>query len=399
MIAYAMSFTASHIMHCSPHDLVPLVNVTAGLNCSINSLVRKSIHRCRDGDIQIQIVYLSFTYGSTKKIINQICDAANKHKWGSCAVNSHCIDLKLPIVDIKSDIISPIVDYYAQIPKDTNVIVVLDSITSNTAMTLPVLDISKQLRRKSEALSNSGSLSIIIDGAHSMFTQDIQIQDDFAGVVDYYITNTHKWFCNSKGSAIMWVHPQNHDVTIPPIISHGYSGSCDKNDHMLSSFAWDGCRDYSSLIAIPLVYRYWSQLNDQLALNAESKGLIKNSESDLSTGSCSIDLLPWNLVVSRNVALCMQVRNYLLELWKIDSDALPYKHFELMQHSMTLVPLPETLQRCMICMEETPSEAYLTNGVVKPKLMWTDKQSFQLQVNCRLVCQAFCCIYACIWTM
>eukprot|EP01034_Spumella_vulgaris_P027715 gene27715-34478_t len=56
--------------------------------------------------------------------------------------------------------------------------VILDEITSNTALSLPVLEISSLVK----AL--------------------------FSSVVDIYLTNGHKWLSAPKGCAFMWVSPR-----------------------------------------------------------------------------------------------------------------------------------------------------------------------------------------------
>ena len=67
-------------------------------------------------------------------------------------------------------------------------------------------------------------------------------------MVDYWITNGHKWLCTPKGCAFIWISPRMNTYTRPIIISHGFSPNnssspfTDKKK-LLSSFAWDGCRD------------------------------------------------------------------------------------------------------------------------------------------------------------
>ena len=101
-----------------------------------------------------EIVCLSITYGSTKKIMKDACVRTG--------ATLRIINIPLPILSPESVILSVI--------KELNFntkLIILDQITSNTAMILPIADIS--------ILCKQFGAIVLIDAAHSMFSQDCSI--------------------------------------------------------------------------------------------------------------------------------------------------------------------------------------------------------------------------------
>ena len=197
-----------------------------------------------------EIVCLSLTYGSTKKIMQAACERTG-------AV--------LRIVDIPLPVLSPegVIALFKQVISSRTKVVVLDQITSNTAIMLPVADMA--------LLSKEVGAVVVIDAAHALFSQDCSIYGDnqrvfssslhlltinndkssdhtvsslsaaespirttnstcsdavnmvsMSSFADVWITNAHKWMCSPKGCAFMWVSPTMFRALRPSIISHGY---------------------------------------------------------------------------------------------------------------------------------------------------------------------------------
>src|SRR5690606_37132676 len=63
LLAYSIRMMAAYV-DCPPSELFLIENVTYGLNCIVNSL------QYTEGDT---IVCFSLTYGSTKKILKELC--------------------------------------------------------------------------------------------------------------------------------------------------------------------------------------------------------------------------------------------------------------------------------------------------------------------------------------
>jgi len=112
---------------------------------------------------------------------------------------------------------------------NTKKMIVLDHITSNTAIILPIHKIAKACKQKNP------QLIVIIDAAHSLFSQSIQLMkkddnnttittnedDSLSQYIDFWLTNGHKWLSSCKGSAVMWISSRIVHFR-PTIVFHGY---------------------------------------------------------------------------------------------------------------------------------------------------------------------------------
>jgi isopenicillin-N epimerase len=286
MVAYSVRETAKFI-NCPAEELVPLQNVTSGLNSIINSVP------LIPGD---EMVCLSITYGSTKKIMKDACVRSG--------ATLRIVDISLPIISAES-----VVTLLSKALNDRTKLVILDQITSNTAMILPIADMAQ--------ISKEAGAVVVIDAAHALFSQDVsiynadqnliwnhnvysKIKDNdtskndvserrnsklcIADFADVWITNAHKWMCAPKGCAFMWISPRMTGKIRPAIISHGYTPSNKKgfenyadNDRLLSSYSWDGCRDYSSLLTMPSTISLWEQLSRHLSQKSNNKNSINSN--------------------------------------------------------------------------------------------------------------------------
>eukprot|EP01039_Chlorochromonas_danica_P000052 gene52-55_t len=301
-----------NILHCQPYHLLPLINVTSGLNAIAQSI---------PWNPSDEFVTFSLSYGSSKKIFqDHIYRNGGKMK---------IIPIDLPITSIE-DVISSL---EREITLKTKA-VLLDAITSNTALELPVLEIAKRIK------AINSKCIVIIDGAHSLFSQSIQLESlnnevetDYEKYVDFWLTNGHKWFSAPKGCAVMWTNPSTVHSLRPAIISHGYRATTNNNHndgmiamnrtHFLSGFAWDGCRDYSAFLTLPSAVMIWNRL----AASWSSKSSYETSN-------------PWQVHREYIHNLLNDAEAVCRELWGIqDHDfASPLSMRE--NCPMRLIPLP-----------------------------------------------------------
>jgi selenocysteine lyase/cysteine desulfurase len=199
-----------------------------------------------------EIVCLSLTYGSTKKIMQATCDRT--------AAVMRTVNIPLPVLTPET-----VLALFKKSISTRTKLVVLDQITSNTAMILPIADMA--------IMSKEVGAIVVIDAAHALFSQDCSIYEDdqrvhfsslynhtesssdkairasnasavesspkptrtldesdkrtkkmvsISSFADVWITNAHKWMCSPKGCAFMWVSPRMAHALRPSIISHGY---------------------------------------------------------------------------------------------------------------------------------------------------------------------------------
>jgi hypothetical protein len=339
LIANTLRVVATGIFHCPPEELLPLPNVTTGLNAIFKSIPIEK---------EDEIIHLSLTYGSTKKMMKDVAI-----RTGARVKN---ISLPLPVQSNES-IINSILQHIT----DKSKLIVLDHITSNTALELPVVEIAQRCKQLNQ------NIIVVVDGAHSMFSQNVSIyptqsktdepsSSSISSFVDFWLTNGHKWFCAPKGCAFMWVSPKVSTLR-PAIISHGFQPDdinpvyCAKGK-FLSSFAWDGCRDYAGFITAASGVALWNHL------------VFKTKDGKISTSS-------WDKYRNYSRMTLNECESLFQYLWRIQECEFPGP-LELRQNApMRLIPLPRLLR-----------------GVDTTKT--NDKDAFLLQVSLILL-NFHCC--------
>lgn len=315
MVAHSLRRVAQ-FFNCPPTEIYPLQNVTTGLNC-----VFQSVNLSKDDEV----VCFSLTYGSTKKMLQDLCSRSG--------ATLRIIHVPLPINDPLS-IMSSLRDTL----NDKTRMVIIDQITSNTGLVLPTIELAR--------LAKAAGALVVVDAAHAMMAAHVSLYPPSRGnsststststssnynmtspeaknkndadtvassgasarlsgrytepsplaqltlsdVADVWLTNAHKWFCGPKGGAFMWVRPSVARHLRPAVVSHGfaqYSGHandrCDElpklrwwhdsahitngqvlegnQSRLLSALVWDGCRDYSSMLSVPIGLDVWGLMH------------------------------------------------------------------------------------------------------------------------------------------
>ena len=105
-------------------------------------------------------------------------------------------------------------------------LVVVDWITSPTALVLPVAEVA--------ALCRARGVPLLVDGAHSPGHVTVDIQ---ALGADFYTGNLHKWLCAPKGTAVLWAAAPWRNRVHHPVPSHGWGQGL----HV--EFDWTGTDD------------------------------------------------------------------------------------------------------------------------------------------------------------
>lgn len=327
LCAFSLRAMAAHLC-CPADELMPLPNVTSGLNAVLLG-TDLDLNNDSNNNNNNAVLCMSLTYGSTKKIIKEVC--------ARTGAQMRILHVSLPL---SSAGVSKLLDDNLRKAAEEGLCVkvaILDHITSNTALVLPVLEMARVCKER-------GVQTVIVDAAHTLLSREVNIYSSspsspplplvspsssvgaLSDFVDVWITNGHKWLAAPKGVAFMWVHPARMAHRLrPAIISHGYEPM--KAGRLLSAFAWDGCRDYAALLCTPSALRLWEGLG-VARCRSHMRGLLK-------------------------MAVLM-----LMDEWKIDSKLLPAPLDELTDASMALVPLPEGL--CMVSVvNATDDDAFL----------------------------------------
>jgi isopenicillin-N epimerase len=112
---------------------------------------------------------------------------------------------------------------------------ILDHVTSETALVLPLAEMAAACRAR--------GVAVLVDGAHAPGAIDVNIE---ALGVDWYAANLHKWAFAPRSCGVLWAAPARRQHLHPAVISWGVT-----NDDWLQEFDWTGTRDPSPWLAAP----------------------------------------------------------------------------------------------------------------------------------------------------
>ncbi|HET9252253.1 MAG TPA: aminotransferase class V-fold PLP-dependent enzyme [Candidatus Eisenbacteria bacterium] len=195
-----------------PEDVALVDNATTGANAILQSIDLEA------GD---EIVVTGMGYGGVVR-------AAAYHARRRGA---RLRVAEIPYPDVTPERVLDVVDR-AIGPKCR--LVVVDHVSSLTALVFPVREIAERCRRK--------GVPILVDGAHAPGAIDVDVP---SLRVDYYTGNLHKWAFAPRPCGLLWASPERQAALHPPVISWGL------DEGFLVEFDWMSTRDPSAMLAAP----------------------------------------------------------------------------------------------------------------------------------------------------
>jgi isopenicillin-N epimerase len=197
-------------------DLVFVDNATSGVNAVLRSL---ELH---PGD---EILITSLAYGA---VVNSAAFTAQSR-------GARLITLQLPFpVSDSSEYVSTL----AQALTPRTRLVILDHITSETALVLPLAELV--------ACCKAHGVPVLADGAHAPGAIELHIPRLGA---DWYTGNLHKWALAPKGCGILWAAPERQEDLHPTVISWGLGQG------FTQEFDWVGTKDPTPYLSAPAALR------------------------------------------------------------------------------------------------------------------------------------------------
>ena len=113
-------------------------------------------------------------------------------------------------------------------------IAVIDHVSSETALTLPVAAMTAACRAR--------GVPVLVDGAHVPGALALDIE---ALGADWYVANLHKWAFAPRACGLLWVSAAQRAALHPTVISWGLDVG------LAQEFDWTGTRDPSAFLSAP----------------------------------------------------------------------------------------------------------------------------------------------------
>lgn len=261
-----------------PEQLAFVPSTTYGLNelmASLDSLLP-------DGS---EILLSDHGYNATANLVNY---AAKKRGW-----SVRTVPLPLPLDDPQE-----VVDAFRKSLSRNTRLLLIDHITSPTALVLPVASLVR--------LGHEHQAFVIIDGAHGPGSVPLDL-DDLQP--DAYVGNLHKWLCCPRGSAFVWASGPLLQQLRPLVISHGANAPAHPEiSRFHQEHDWIGTLDPSPWLALPHALNLLSQ-----------------------DPSCGLEVL-----LQQNHVMLLKGEAYLLQCMGVQRPLAP----AAMHAAMAAMPLP-----------------------------------------------------------
>jgi isopenicillin-N epimerase len=169
-------------------DLVFVANVTTGINAVLGSVP------LAPGD---EVVITDLAYGAVTLAARAVCDRSG--------ATLRIVRIDYPVRDA-ADVVSSI----AQALTPRAKLVVVDHVTAQTALVLPVAAVAAACRAR--------GVPVLVDGAHAPGS----LRLDIASLgVDWYAANLHKWAHAPRACGILWAAPDRQSTLHAPVVSWG----------------------------------------------------------------------------------------------------------------------------------------------------------------------------------
>jgi isopenicillin-N epimerase len=193
-----------------PADFGFVTNATEGVNAVLRSL------RLEPGD---ELITTGHVYNAVRQSLRFLAE-----RRGAIVRE---LELPLPLHGPEE-----VVTCVAEAIGDRTRLVIVDHVTSPTAVVMPV--------RRIAALCADRGVDVLVDGAHGPGMLDLAVAEVGA---TYYAGNLHKWVCAPPGAAFLWVRPDRQPEIHPLAVSHFFG------EGLSAEFAWQGTRDVTAWLS------------------------------------------------------------------------------------------------------------------------------------------------------
>jgi isopenicillin-N epimerase len=208
-------------------DLVFVPNATTGVNAVLRSLI--------------------FTPDDELLTTNQ--------EYNACRNALHFVAERsgatIVVADVPYPIASPqqVIDSVLNAVTSKTRLVLLDHVTSQTGLVLPIAELIGALRDR--------GIDTLIDGAHAPGMVPLNLKTLGA---TYYTGNCHKWVSAPKGAAFLYVQRDKQSEIRPLTISHGANSPRRDRSRFQLEFDWMGTDDPTAYLCVPEAIQFMGSL-------------------------------------------------------------------------------------------------------------------------------------------
>jgi isopenicillin-N epimerase len=214
----------------APEHFAFVPNASQGVVTAIQALVDDATTRNQ----RTHLVATSLGYGGVLNGMQHIAARSNASYAIADVVYPH---------DVTAEIIGSRIRALLPTSNDPCV-VVLDHITSETGVLLPVDEIIELIH------STHPQAKFVIDAAHSAG----MLQQPLPNHYDVWVGNLHKWLCAPRpAAALICGSPEIRSIMKPLAPSWGFE------DGFPTSFEWQGTSDYSAYLSVPAAIAFQEQ--------------------------------------------------------------------------------------------------------------------------------------------
>lgn len=270
--------TVAKFVGAKPGNLVFLTNATAGVNAVLCSL------QLRRGD---ELLTTNHDYNACHNVLVETARRAG----------ARVVTAEIPF-PLRNE--NEVCDALLEKVSPRTRLVMLDHVTSNTALVLPAARLVRELDRR--------GVDTLIDGAHAPGMVPLGLEKMRPA---YYTANLHKWVCAPKGAAFLWAREDRQSGLLPAVISHGQNTPRPGYSGFQERFDWAGTFDPTAWLC--------------------AAAAICWMEERLKGG--------WHAVYAANHRLAVQARRRLTKILEVQPPCP-----ERLLGSMATLPLPDRFQ-------------------------------------------------------